>query len=505
MPSDAPCLKARSTTPSLASRIRCKTNLLEWARSTSSFRPNSTDDTDRRVRETERRMSNLATALKWRAKHLHRPNARAHRSRPVAVGSSALVTPSEQLVFDLCRKTALSLWSYANPRRIDGKELCDALIVFGDDIVIFSVKEVVLNEKADPEVAAKRWEREAVTKSVDQLIGARRYLDRLEHVIKHDGSPGVALPPPDKRRVHLVAVAVGGRRQVPIAGGNRNGGTYVHVMDEHALRVSLRELDTTPDFLAYLAAKEAFDGTIIAEGEENLLALYLQHNRTLPAEMHAIVVQDGMWCEFETHPQFKARKDADRVSYWWDNFVIEGFISDHDVSLEAGTTMSEFERVVRTMAAEDRLQRRMLSVHFLQWLERQEPGTRSFRSRSGVGYLFGTFPRDMDRTARQQELVARCYVARGPDVLDCPTVVGIATEVYDPTGYSLDGAYLHIPDWGAAQARIAQEARQHLRIMESPRYLAASVAEYPTPSEEALSRAERNRRKRERRARRGKA
>jgi hypothetical protein len=50
----------------------------------------------------------------------------------------APLTRSEKVVFDLCRKSALSLWSYANPRKRDRrKELCDALIVFGDRVVIF--------------------------------------------------------------------------------------------------------------------------------------------------------------------------------------------------------------------------------------------------------------------------------------------------------------------------------------------------------------------------------
>ena len=63
------------------------------------------------------------------------------------------MTPSEQLVFDLCKRSALSLWSYPNPRRVDGRELCDVLVVFGGSAVIFSVKEIALNEQADPAVS----------------------------------------------------------------------------------------------------------------------------------------------------------------------------------------------------------------------------------------------------------------------------------------------------------------------------------------------------------------
>ena len=47
---------------------------------------------------------------------------------------------TEQFVYRTCRKSFLSLWSYANPRGKPGKELCDILIVCEPDLVIFSVK-----------------------------------------------------------------------------------------------------------------------------------------------------------------------------------------------------------------------------------------------------------------------------------------------------------------------------------------------------------------------------
>src|SRR5688572_10836216 len=122
------------------------------------------------------------------------------------------MTPSEQLVLDLCTRSALSLWSYANPRRCDGRELCDVLVVFDDRIIVFSVKEITLNETKDPEVAAQRWLRAAVDASIRQLVGAQRELASMTIVVRHDGHPGIELPPPDRRRVHLVAVAVGGKR-----------------------------------------------------------------------------------------------------------------------------------------------------------------------------------------------------------------------------------------------------------------------------------------------------
>lgn len=60
------------------------------------------------------------------------------------------LTPSEQLTYDLCRRSFLSLWSYANARQSNGKELADVMVGFGRHIIVFSVKAIALKEHADP-------------------------------------------------------------------------------------------------------------------------------------------------------------------------------------------------------------------------------------------------------------------------------------------------------------------------------------------------------------------
>ena len=46
-------------------------------------------------------------------------------------------TPTERLLSTLCEKTFLKLWTWANPRQDDGKELCDLLAIFDNHIFIF--------------------------------------------------------------------------------------------------------------------------------------------------------------------------------------------------------------------------------------------------------------------------------------------------------------------------------------------------------------------------------
>ena len=66
----------------------------------------------------------------------------------MATYKSKGLTESERYLANLCEKSFLSLWSYPNVFRDqgrkegkgDGKELCDLLVVFDRDVIIFSDK-----------------------------------------------------------------------------------------------------------------------------------------------------------------------------------------------------------------------------------------------------------------------------------------------------------------------------------------------------------------------------
>ena len=116
------------------------------------------------------------------------------------------LTPSEDLVARLAHKTFLSLWGEPNPLYRPGKELCDFLVVCDPDVVLLSVKEVVLRQR-EP-LHLDRWGRRAIDESVNQLYGAQRRLASIDRVIKADGTPGGLLPPKGERRVHRIAIAL---------------------------------------------------------------------------------------------------------------------------------------------------------------------------------------------------------------------------------------------------------------------------------------------------------
>src|SRR5450759_4809528 len=80
------------------------------------------------------------------------------------------VNSSEQFVYDICRKSFLSLWTYVNPQgKTSGKELCDALVVCDPHVVVISVKQVELKKSNNTSVNLDRWERKAVAASIKQI------------------------------------------------------------------------------------------------------------------------------------------------------------------------------------------------------------------------------------------------------------------------------------------------------------------------------------------------
>jgi hypothetical protein len=48
---------------------------------------------------------------------------------------------AEAVIHSLATKTFLADWCYPNPKKPDGKELCDLLVVFDDTALIWQIKD----------------------------------------------------------------------------------------------------------------------------------------------------------------------------------------------------------------------------------------------------------------------------------------------------------------------------------------------------------------------------
>lgn len=220
------------------------------------------------------------------------------------------VNHSEEILNRLARKSFLSLWSYPNPYVDKGskdgkKELTDLLVVFGNHVLAFSVKDCEFKDTGDMKKDWNRWKKKAVTKSFDQIRGAERFIkkypDRIYLNKECNQKIYAPLPPLEDLQFHGIIVANGAREvcekhhkqsgsliisshQSPIdcpfmVEQPDDDGSFIHVLDEYTLDIVMGELDTIADFVRYLCKKEDLikKGKMFnATGEEELLAFYLQ-------------------------------------------------------------------------------------------------------------------------------------------------------------------------------------------------------------------------------------
>lgn len=267
------------------------------------------------------------------------------------------------------------MWSYPNIYRdqkisatsIDGKEICDLLIVFGDHIIIFSDKYCEFPDTGNLQVDWNRWYKKAILKSARQIWGAERWIkgnpDRIFVDRKCEQKLPLELPKPDQMKIHRVAVAHGALNRckqyfnsnsgllinTTIQGENHVGNPqnifnvgwvdrnygFVHVLDDSSLDIVLQTLDTITDFIWYLEKKEKLveKAAVFAASEEDLLGRYLHNTNKngehdfLPKEdeeIDYIGIEEGIWHDFLISPQRHAMIQANEISYYWDH-LIENF------------------------------------------------------------------------------------------------------------------------------------------------------------------------------------
>jgi hypothetical protein len=334
------------------------------------------------------------------------------------------VTESEKHLAKLGDRTFLNLWAYPNTfidkkEATEGKELCDLLVVCGKDILIFSDKAIDWPQVEDVNLAWSRWYRRAVEGSAKQIHGAERWIKQFPNRIfvdrKCEQRLPVELPKSDVQKIHGIVVANGAEEAckkyfgagagtllinpnienehhydvskkdiMPFAIGDISSNkSFIHVFDSVGLDLVMYELDTIADFTTYLNKRAEIIRSkrlVIAPGEEELLALYLQTEDENGA--HGFRPEGGEWKEGECfgvavgvaqqllmRPEYHAKKRADKISYTWDK-LIEIF-TEHVL---AGTSVDIIgiapsaglaERALRIMALENRFSRRILSENFM--------------------------------------------------------------------------------------------------------------------------------------------
>lgn len=361
------------------------------------------------------------------------------------------VTGRERHLARLASDQFFSLWSYPGltrpAKRGITKELADLAVIFGDDMVLFSDKDIAWPTHPDVGVAWSRWYREAVVASAIQLWGAAHYLRGASPAVYLDARCEVPFPLPvisSCTRIHLVAVAANSvspaRDYFCEIGGPGSSGTlmhafgvpevvegkrpfmvgdldpkkpYVHVLDEESLDRLLSELGTIGDFIHYLTEKEAAvrSGRLVMyAGEEDLLAFYLQES--LPSgfgqlpfaqgrlvEGASVTIPEGEWRTYANSPAYKVRaRMRQRARDWYE--LINPF-SAAVLNAQTGeandTPLDMHEVTLRVAASENLASRARLGTAFVEKYESVPEGIRTSRaavslSQPGRLYLFVFVP-----------------------------------------------------------------------------------------------------------------
>ena len=331
------------------------------------------------------------------------------------------MTHTEELVYELCNKTFLSLWSFANPIRSDNKELCDILIVCDPDIIIFSVKDIKIKPSGNRELDIQRWNKRAIDDSVRQLYGAERYLLKNGKVFTTSHQP-ITIIKPQEWTIHRIAVCFGRGESYPATYGKTEYGGFYHTFDEKEIEIVLKEFDTIHDFIKYLSDKEALIHSgckLLYAGEEEMIATYILNQFSfrlsdiLPDKTTLYNFSNGIYDAMLTDPFYQNYKKRISKSYLWDD-LIEDLTKDYsNNTLITPLHRDEFELSIRQMAREGRESRTLLSEAFGVTIG--AIGTAKIRARlihSNVGnnspaYVILTGKTE-DREFRHKELLLRC-------------------------------------------------------------------------------------------------
>lgn len=429
------------------------------------------------------------------------------------------MTESEAVLARLADRSFLSLWAYPNVFKEVNRELTDLLVVFGDDVILFSDKSCAYGDAEEP-TAWRRWYKKAIAKSARQVQQAEHWIRTRPNQVfldVHCTVPlPVALPPPDRVRVHRVCVATGaaarrlaetGRPSLAIdltvvghdermrIGAVEEAGGWLHVFDESSLDTVFGELDTAPDFLAYLTAKEALASGGQwrgAESELDVLASYIWNNRGFREETEPYVFKPDLWTLVTRHRNFQNGKAANRVSIFWDGLIerVTGLYVARQLEFGNDVALDQYERLMRRMAAEGRFHRRLLSQMILQRASRARHGwvpsllpssdpTTLYVLLIGPGPGAGEPPDDY-RRRRVQELHLRCYAAKAvrPEIIH---FVGLGLDARGVAPSSEDFLYLDTTEWAERDRAEAVkiQARTEFWDLEKAQLQRVQLDEYP--------------------------
>lgn len=384
---------------------------------------------------------------------------------------------AEEVLQLLAQKTFLTDWCYPNPSLPNGNELCDLLVVFDNIAIIWQVKDVKLK---DGHIKDSDFE-----KNIKQISGAYRQLFELQTEIEllNPRRGKENFEPSKVSDIYLISAFLGDS-PFSITSMHEIKGKLVHTFTRDFTQIALNELDTISDFVDYLKSVEQFhietNDVVIEGGEEELLGYYLKKGRNfedlVENQVELICLGKGIWQDVINRPEYKAKKRADGVSYFWDYLIDICHTGDNP----------EYEIIARELARLNRFERRNMATAFTGLRKNADKGNYGLSYRrtiegNDVTYCFlchGSSNDDNSREARKSQLKVFCHIARGQHQSNSK-VIGIATDQKITGQTAFDFYMMDLPEWTDKEQEIMELNMRDTGILTKPKEHHAHYEEYP--------------------------
>lgn len=395
---------------------------------------------------------------------------------------------SEEYLGGLAERSFLKLWTIPNPYRSPGKEVSDLIVVFGDDVVIFSDKACEFKADVGLELAWSRWKRDAIDGSVKQLAGAARKLALREFGPFTDRKAKEVyqyhFPTKETWRLHLIGIArpslepgaippewegltyVGETSSSPFeVEPLKVEGKLVHIFDGATIDLLLSQLDTAPDFISYLVERERTlsecSGYTFAEPDRLATAIKQWGDNGKPSigSPDLDTIRKGSWNQYIASRDFERTRELNGPSRAIDR-LLEHFHHEFETNGFIGSELrshSSHESALRLLAGENRFSRRVVAHELWDILGEQDKkcfwiSTISSPTKKDLRYVWVAYPQppeeespgDVERTIEEYLSVQILAVCAD---FDEPLVVGIAVPntAASETVYIMkvfDGSYM---------------------------------------------------------------
>ncbi len=370
----------------------------------------------------------------------------ASGSATMVILKSGGATPTERLLAKLCEQTFLGFWSYPNTYRDQGgpKELCDLLVVSGNNIIIFSDKRCAFPDTGDLKLDWSRWYRKAILGSAQQIFGAERWLKNHPDRVFLDNKCAERLPLSlahmSNCRFHRVIVALGAQQRCRRHLGGSGSPTLAAMFLSQFVRTgNWREL-----------VDRARGGAVLD-------------------------IQGGGWELVENSAWYQEAREFLKHSYVWDRIIQEFATHAFGGTLIEGSagTVAANEEIFRCMAGEPRIPRAFLAAKMLERWSGWEKKRVDYRivaspTFADTLYVFVFVPNafettDQYRKIRQDYLRDYCFLVHCNN-RSFHRVIGIATNAGDQPYRTFEVVFLEGDPWIPEMEELVKEIALELDV-----------------------------------------